>query len=251
MALGIAWWDNLFLTCKYLIASDEPPLLIEMTDLSTVPPPINPQCTFLKEDMCATYNSDPFSIILTIWTTMQLVWVTMLLTVQLLQIARGLTTYEAMVGHKPHSHAGQAAMSFVTTGDTSMTSAQITSADRGPDPAASHDHSEPGHSHAGHSHAHGGGMLEAWKRLLGVDTFMAVAVHGRGAQQNRQQVNRNPFSKGCMTNCKDFWADETPVFGSREAGVARLGGERVDYNRMYEVPAGMGYVAVNNADDEV
>jgi len=138
-------------------------------------------------------------------------------------------------------------MSFITTGDPSMSSAQITSANRGPDPAA-HEDPHAGHNHPPGQHPHG--ALDAWKRLLGVDTFMAVAVHGRGAQQGQQQINRNPFSKGCITNCKDFWADETPLFGSREGGVARLGGERVDYNHMYEVPAGMGYIAVN-AEDEV
>lgn len=228
-------------------------VLISITDLSVLSPPINPQCTFLKAELCATYDSDPFSIIITIWASLQLVWVIMLLTVQLLQIARGLTTYEAMHGSKPHSSAAQAGMSFITTGDPSMSSAQITSANRGPDPAAPHNHSGHGHSHAGHSH--GGGVFAAWKRLLGVDTFMAVAVHGRGAaKQNsnqQQQAGRNPFSKGCLTNCKDFWADDTPVFGSREVGVAKLGGERVDYSRMYEVPGGMGYAAVSSVDDEV
>jgi len=202
---------------------------------------VNAQCTFLKDELCATLNSDPFSIILTIWTSLQLVWVVMLLTVQLLQVGRGLTTYEAMSPNKPYGgHANQAALSFITTGDPSMQSAQISAGDRGPDPAVG-----PGH---GHGHRHGG-ALEAWKRLLGIDTFMTVAVGGRGSNRQRHHVSRNPFSKGCVTNCADFWSDETPIFGSRETGLAKLGGERVDYNSMYEVPDSMGYVAVHGDDD--
>lgn len=38
-----------------------------------------------------------------------------------------------------------------------------------------------------------------------------------------------------VTNCKDFWCDGQPVFGKREGGFARLGGERVDYTRLYDV----------------
>jgi len=143
-----------------------------------------------------------------------------------------------MTGHKPHGHANQAAMSFITTGDPSMSSAQISASERGPDPAV-----ERPHNHARH------GAFDAWKRLLGIDTFMTVAVGGRGAPGQRTTVNRNPFSKGCFTNCADFWADDTPIFGSRDTGQAKLGGERVDYTSMYEVPAGAGYVPVHGDDD--
>lgn len=47
---------------------------------------------------------------------------------------------------------------------------------------------------------------------------------------------RNPFSKGCVTNCKDFWLDPAPVFGKGQIGHGMLGGEVVNYARMYESP---------------
>jgi palmitoyltransferase ZDHHC13/17 len=171
----------------------------------------------------------------------------MLLTVQLLQIARGLTTYEAMQPSKPTSPAAQQLTSFVTTGDPSLSTAGLGAGNRGPDPAAS------GGAAGGHDHPHKHrGPLEAWKKLLGVDTFVAVALHGRGTPQaNAAARYRNPFSRGCVTNCKDFWADEGPLFGSRESGTARFGGETVDYTSMYEVPQGMGYAPVQGDEEAV
>jgi palmitoyltransferase ZDHHC13/17 len=167
----------------------------------------------------------------------------MLLTVQLLQIARGLTTYEAMQPAKPSSHLAQELTSFVATGDPSLSTAGLGSGNRGPDPAAPSGHDHP-HPHPG--------PLEAWKRLLGVDTFVAVALHGRGSPQaNTAARYRNPFSRGCVTNCKDFWADDGPLFGSRESGTARFGGETVDYTSMYEVPQGMGYAPVQGDEEAV
>jgi palmitoyltransferase ZDHHC13/17 len=169
-------------------------------DLSLLPRDPTAQCTLLKAELCETVTADTYSIILTVWTTLQLIWVTMLLTVQLLQIARGLTTYEAMQPAKPSSHLAQELTSFVATGDPSLSTAGLGSGNRGPDPAAPSGHDHP-HPHPG--------PLEAWKRLLGVDTFVAVALHGRGSPQaNTAARYRNPFSRGCVTNCKDFWADD-------------------------------------------
>jgi hypothetical protein len=173
----------------------------------------------------------------------------MLAIVQLLQIARGLTTYEAMNIHKHggshghghghgHGHAGDGLTSFITTGNTSMETAQLTSGDRGPNPVV-----------PAHPHPHKGGCLESWKRLLGIDTFIAVALHGQGSVQARQnRANRNPFSRGILQNCADFWYDGAPIFGSRETGATKLGGERVDYTMLYEAPVS-GYVPIG-ADEE-
>lgn len=174
------------------------------------------------------------------WAALQLVWVTMLVTVQLLQIARGLTTYEAMAPSKPHSHTQQL-NSFVTTGDPSISAAGLGPGNRGPDPVVD--------GHHGHKHT---SPMDAWKRLLGVDTFLAVAIHGRGSPQaNQAAKSSNPFSRGCITNCKDFWMDDGPIFGSRDSGRSKFGGETVDYTSMYEVPLAMGYAPVHGDDDTV
>jgi palmitoyltransferase ZDHHC13/17 len=147
---------------------------------------------------------------------------------------------------KPTTHAAQQITSFALTGDPSMSTAGISAGNRGPDPAVPGGSSDHGHAHPRKPQ----GGLEAWKKLLGVDTFVAVALHGRGSPQaNAAMRYRNPFSRGCLTNCKDFWMDEGPFFGSRESGSARFAGERVDYTHLYEVPQAMGYAPVA-ADEE-
>lgn len=51
---------------------------------------------------------------------------------------------------------------------------------------------------------------------------------------------KNPYSKGYMQNCKDFWCDPSPMFGRRENGDAMFGGERINYTEVYESPTAMG-----------
>lgn len=98
----------------------------------------------------------------------------------------------------------------------------------GPDPALPPTHA-PGHHH----HA---GCLAQWKKILGVDTFVDTAKEAYGGNKNRSRQARNPFSNGCLGNCKDFWCDPAPIFGKRENGSALLGGQTVDYTSMYESP---------------
>ena len=77
-----------------------------------------PQCAVISPDLCKILNKDPFTIVLSIWAAFQLSWVTMLLCVQLLQIARNLTTYESMRGHLHNKTPADALNTFVTTSTT-------------------------------------------------------------------------------------------------------------------------------------
>jgi ankyrin repeat protein len=187
----------------------------------------NVECNVLSKDLCKILHKDPYTIVLTIWTAAQLTWVTMLLMVQLLQIARALTTFESMRGHLNSHSPAEAITSFVTTGDTSQ---------------------ETG-SGSGSANGFGSGqdtgeearrgpkkqsVWDIWKRLLGVDTFVATAF--RGSQANQPSRTGNPFSRGVIANCQDFWCDGAPLFTKKESGYARLGGERVDYTRLFDVP---------------
>lgn len=151
----------------------------------------------------------------------------MLLCVQLLQVARNLTTYESMRGHLHNHTAADAVNSFVTTGDTSQDvaggSAPTNGFGSGQDVG---DVPRPRQPKAS--------IWDQWKRLLGLDTFVATALQGSQGRQRRQRGN--PWSRGMVTNCKDFFCDGSPVFGRKEGGYARLAGERVDYTRLYEVP---------------
>lgn len=178
-------------------------------------------------------NYDAYTTVLMIWAALQLTWVTMLLFVQLVQISRAMTTYENMRGtsHSHGSRASEAITSALAAGTLSMNGAGLGPDGRGPDPVLPPTHATDNHHH----HHHGKeGCLSQWKKILGVDTFVETARGIEGG--SRSQRNRNPFSRGCLGNCKDFWCDPAPVFGNRENGAAILGGIPINYTTIYESP---------------
>lgn len=214
--------------------------------LESLPDPTDPglkSCNILSDNICAIVNRDPYTIVLAGWSALQLLWVTMLLAVQFLQIARAQTTWEAMRGH---SHADPLT-SFVTTGATNPAEGQIDGNSGAAPPTGPIPHARKPE-----------GCWDQWKRLLGLDTFIATAFHGSRANEVMRQRRENVFTRGPIRNCLDFWRDPKPVFGKKEhdVGEALLDGERVDYCKIYEPPprlrGGRGgrYEAVG-AEDEV
>jgi hypothetical protein len=204
-------------------------------DLENAETPKNVECNVLSEDLCKILHKDPYTIVLSVWAAFQLTWVTMLLCVQLLQVARNLTTYESMRGHL-HSHtAADSLNSFVTTGDTSQDVAGDSTGGNAPTNGfGSGQDTDDSPNAQRHRQQHQSSIWDQWKRLLGLDTFVATALQGSQAGQQRRRGN--PWSRGVITNCRDFWCDGAPVFKQRESGFAHLAGERVDYTRLYEVP---------------
>lgn len=154
----------------------------------------------------------------------------MLCAVQLVQIFRNQTTYENMRGHSiDHARpSSQAITSAIAAGTTSLDAAGLSAAGQGPNPSIA----------AGAPHQHRRGCFQQWKMLLGLDTFLATARGGLGERRSAN-TPRNPFSRGIITNCQDFWCDSEPYFGKRESGSAMLGGKKINYNQMYEVPLRM------------
>jgi hypothetical protein len=223
MELGILVWDW---------------LLINYLDLIPKPAESAVECVLISPSLCATLNSDPFTIVLSLWTNLQLIWVSMLLIVQLVQITRGLTTYEAMSSHK-HHHTSPLE-TFVATGSASIEGAQLGAEGRGPDPV--------------HPPKPKKGCLGNWMSMFGVDVFL------RTTRSDAAEEKRNPFSRGWVTNFKDFFCDASSVFKARPSGEALLGGEKVDYTSLYDVPLasgrgvrrrqGMEYAAVSGTGDE-
>ena len=205
--------------------------------IQTLPAPQTFTCTFLADDLCKEYSKDPFTIVTNAWGSLQITWTFMLIFVHLTQIARAVTTYETMRGH---TQVGPI-LTAVATGTTSPEGAQVT------DDTNKAKKKE--------------GCFTQWSRLLGLDTFMTIAFQGyKGSQQKAKQPKApgNPFTRGVVRNCQDFWMDG-PVFGRRlETGKALLGGERVDYTALYEVPRGGsmryragGYEAVPGGEGDV
>lgn len=150
----------------------------------------------------------------------------MLFIVQSVQIARALTTYESMRSHAHRSSpAAEAITSAITAGTTSLSGASLTNNGVGPDPAIPS-------SNRGSAPLRKEGFFAQWKKLLGLDTFIATAT-GKSGRRKRG----NPFSRGIFINCRDFWFDPAPYFGQRENGAGMLNGEIINYTRMYETPS--------------
>ncbi|KAI5853662.1 hypothetical protein GGS23DRAFT_620318 [Durotheca rogersii] len=196
-----------------------------------LPEPKSDDCLVLSDSLCKIVNADSYTVLLGGWTTLQLTWVGMLIFVQFVQIARAMTTYENMYGIQDGS-ASSLVSAFTSTGaplDPSHPSAVPPSAAADP----------LGTGRGGHAHKHKS-FLKQWGRLLGVDTFIETAA-GRGAATGKKlKKKKNPYNRGLVQNCRDFWCDPSPVFWRRETGDALLGGEKVNYTEIYESPTAMG-----------
>ena len=213
--------------------------------IEALPSPTNAECNILSPAVCGVLIRDPWTIVLTIWATFQLVWVTMLLAVQLVQISRNQTTFENMTRHSfdhaRHSHHRPHEAHGTVAGGHGAASLNDTAA------AGSRLHAHPRRPD---------GCLTRWKKLLGLDAFMATAQDGLAdASTGRRRNRSNPFSRGIIGNCRDFWCDPAPVFGRRTTGEAMLGGQIVNYARMYDRPlqttgmGGMVYRGLPGGDD--
>lgn len=178
---------------------------------------------------------DTFTIVLAFWDSLQLIWVTMLCAVQLVQIARNQTTYENMRGHhiEKAPQSAQAFAAALAAGASNLDAAGLSSAGHGPNPAITGGAPPPARHH------HRRGFLGQWTTLLGIDAFFATARDGLRDGPGSISRPRNPYSRGIITNCRDFWCDPAPIFGKREPGSGMIGGEMVNYYRMYETPLRM------------
>ncbi|KAJ5888794.1 hypothetical protein N7495_008835 [Penicillium taxi] len=214
--------------------------------INSLPSPVGAKCNVINDTLCEYVSRDIFTLVLDVWVVLQLVWVTMLCAVQLLQVSRNQTTYENMRGHSIDRSfpSTQAFASAMTAGATSLDGAGLSATGQGPNPALSR---PPPRRHRG--------FCAQWSSLLGFDTFFATAKDGLRDGPNAGP--RNPFSRGVVTNCRDFWCDSAPIFGKRQPGSAMLSGELVNYNEMYETPmrmhtgrTGDGYRSVADEDPE-
>ncbi|KAH0144983.1 hypothetical protein KCU67_g12845, partial [Aureobasidium melanogenum] len=142
-----------------------------------------------------------------------------------------MTTWEAM----RNNHAGPL-VTALTTGSTSQEGGSIGSSGGGPTTGT------PRHNTTGKE-----SCFTQWKRILGVDTFVATALYGSRAQEVLAQRRENPFTKGIIRNCGDFWFDGErggvgSMFGGKEMGMGVLGGVKVDYRKLFDLPRGAAEV---------
>ncbi|BFZ60483.1 palmitoyltransferase akr1 [Saitoella coloradoensis] len=221
-------------------------------------------CLFLPEALCAPLRRDPYTALLGVMSCAHLVWLTMLCFVQLMQVARAITTVESFNLHKygfmggaPAPVGGSVVGKVVTalaTGAVSEEGAQVGPEGRN-DVVDGCEREGEGARPCGNERERRrrGPIVRIPKscvsvlKLLGVDMFLATA-RDTAPRPSSSAAPRNPFSHGLRQNCADFWWDGQGGFlglgvtGSsyreegRDEAWGMVGGERVDLFRMFDVP---------------
>lgn len=184
--------------------------------------------------ICTPLITDPYTTLLTTWTSFQLLWLTLLVVVQHYQITRGITTHELSNLQK---------YGFLGGGNVTVEDRLQEGVSSRLPPIAKPEN----HAHTGRFHK--------CLRILGVEQFFTTFKDRRQrAQANRRGMN--PFDQGSwIRNCSDFWAVPTHLnedsqkawldngvnvrgvgFTLGKGGEGKLGGEEVDYFDMWEVP---------------
>jgi len=184
-------------------------------------------------DICTPLITDPYTTILALWTSFQLLWLTLLVVMQHYQIARGITTHE-LSNLQKYGFLGGSGFTVEDRLQEGVSSRL---------PAIS----KPDTPHTGRFHK--------CLRILGVEQFATTFRNKRQrAQANRRGMN--PFDQNSwVRNCSDFWAVPTHLnednqkawldnglnvsgvgFNLGKGGEGKLGGEEVNYFEMWDVP---------------
>lgn len=212
--------------CEFSRPTEPRALLTSRTDMLLLPSSGDGNdCLVFGEELCEVVNRDYFTVILMAWDAIQAIWVTLLIFTQMFQISRAQTTLEVMKGN--HQLGPEPVVAAIAAGSTTLEGAGLTEAGASPDATGA---ARPRAKES---------WFEEWKRLLGIDTFIATAIHGSKAEEVLRRQRANPFNRGCFTNLSDFFCDGTPQFRRRHNGEAMLGGDKVDYAAMYEAPPKM------------
>lgn len=186
-----------------------------------------PGSGFFDGTMCHAFSVDYYGTLLTIWTSFNGVWVFFLAFVQVIQVARGVTTNEASNLHRFGYMGADDFSSLPLDHSTALNTALANSAAAATASAAAK------------KRASGG--WNSLLRLLGIDQFIATARDAVPLGQtlpNNPYSRRNPADLGCMRNCSDFWFPRGSYNILRELpdGAASFAGNPIDYYRMWDFP---------------
>lgn len=219
-----------------------------LSDISILPiSPSSDTCILISTEICDVITRDPTTMVLTVWVALQLVWITMLCSVQFLQISRNQTTYESM-RRRRHLHASGASPSASQSAAAAAAAgfgfnAGVRGSGSGghiPAELASVSSRQTAHTMESHNNANSPqyyhhqrrGCFAQFKTMLGIDAFVATATdelaaaeqgQGRGQRQRSSRMqpppssssrlapppspSRFPYSKGWARNCEEFWCD--------------------------------------------
>lgn len=214
LAIGIPMYISLFL--KYAAAKN---LVDSNGDI------IDDHCSsngLFGGVFCHAFFVDYFGSLLTVWTSLNCIWVYFLAFVQLVQVARGMTTNESSNLHK-YGYMGGDDFSSLPADHSSVLKRH---------------HHGPLHS----VKESGAGCMRSMFRLFGIDQFIATARDAASISLRPRGPNsvssRNPADLGAARNCTDFWFPRGSYNLLRllPEGSASFAGNPVDYYRMWDFP---------------
>ncbi|KDN46635.1 ankyrin [Tilletiaria anomala UBC 951] len=190
----------------------------------------------LPASICAATSWDTFLFATSAWAALQLIWTIILLGAQLLQISRQMTTLEVSNLGRYGYMGGKGGSSMVTQSNfMAQRAAALGAAGSLAAAAGGHEDSDgDGVAGRGSHGAHGGhrggkrcfldvlcGASNCLLSVVGLDLYTRGKA-GEGLK--RASAAGNPFDKGVLANCKDFWTR------GRELGVR--------YEELYDIPVG-------------
>ncbi|VVT47341.1 uncharacterized protein SAPINGB_P001663 [Magnusiomyces paraingens] len=189
----------------------------------------------LGSTFCRSFQVDYYGTLLAIWTTFNGVWVFFLAFVQIVQVARGVTTNEASNLHKYGFMGADDFSSLPLDHSTAINTALANSAAAVQAQARMRNNNNS--------------RFSTCLKLLGIDQFLATArdavplSSGNGRNSStRYSSNNNPADLGCFRNCADFWFPRGSfnVLRALPDGAASFAGNPVDYYRMWDFPTRNG-----------
>lgn len=208
-----------------------------------------PHCIILKnENLCLGYSYDRFTFLICVWIAFQSVWVGFLIVVQIFQVFQGVTNYEfsklmkesRMSGTDPvlfNEFFGTAPEELLTINGDIADGEQHRDASVNQAMSTSRSHLKKSSTCFGICCA-----------LTGIDQWLMVIKETFGLSHSVSGAKQSltvsfPTNYGWKTNWKDFWltSDVTApiwcrVFYSPTTSKALLGGQEVDYFKLYTLP---------------
>jgi ankyrin repeat protein len=175
-------------------------------------------CSIAPTCLCGALEFAPFTTVVMFWNFLQLVWIVLLLFVQLVQIARAMTTSEATNFHRFGFMGGDDFSSLPQDHHSNLAALSHMAAMR----------ASP--------------ERKCWSstfRVLGIDQFVSIAQDSFASGRTRRSWKEaNPASFGLLQNCKDFWlpVNSYNIFYVPRNGDASFGGRMVDYYTLWDFP---------------
>nr|AFN02852.1 putative palmitoyltransferase [Phakopsora pachyrhizi] len=195
LILGISSFD--FLAYAYFSGSPEVP--------TNGLKPASSVCS-ISETLCRVTSYDTFALAVAAWSTLQLIWTSILICSQLWLISKQMTTFELSNVNRFGYMGGRAGISLASQ--------------------SSHRHTAQSSLQSHHHHNHLGkikGSMKFCLKLLGLDRFKSSTGIIKPDGEKVKSV-KNPFDLGIRKNCLDFWSN------GNELGI--------NYTEIYEVPEG-------------